>query len=158
MKKIIAMLLMATVLLAGCGGEAENTDKTPVSVDLEQLYTRLEVLGLPAMVEVGQQMQLDLYGIAASDVVKAKVFISDDGLRADEVWLIEAVDAEAAARIETLANNRIRQKDDESVTYSPEQNAIVKKSYLAVEGRFVFFICSPEVEAMKAAVNEALGK
>ena len=53
--------------------------------------------------------------------------------------------------------NRIQQKDDESITYSPEQNAIVKRSYTKVEGNFVFFICSPEVDAMKGAVETALG-
>ena len=102
-------------------------------------------------------MQLNLYGIESADVVKAKVAISDDGLRADEVWLIEAVDEAAAGRIKTLVDSRIAQKDAESVTYSPEQNAIVKKSLVKVAGNFVFFICSPEVEAMEKAVNEALG-
>lgn len=157
MKRILA-LLAAVLLLCGCGAQADNTDKTPVAVDMAALYTKLEGLGLPNMVEVGADMQLSLYGIESTDVVSAKVAISDDGLLADEVWLIEAVSAEAAARLESLAKNRIQQKDDESVTYSPEQNAVVKKSYLAVEGNYLFFICSPQVEAMTAAVNEALGK
>lgn len=156
MKRIFA-LLAALLLLCGCGAKTDNTDKTPVSVDVAALYTQLEGLGLPAMVEVNADMQLSLYGIESADVVSAKVFISDDGLRADEVWLIEAVNAEAAARIEGLAKNRIQQKDDESVNYSPEQNAIVKKSLVKVAGSYVFFICSPEVEAMQKAVDTALG-
>lgn len=155
MKRIFAMLA-ALLLLCGCG-QTEVKDETPKQVDIDALYTQLEGLGLPAMVEVNADMQLSLYGIEAADTVKSKVTISDDGLRADEVWLIEAVNAEAAARIEGLVKSRIQQKDDESVTYSPEQNAIVKKSYLAVEGNYVFFICSPEVEAMQKAVDTALG-
>ena len=103
-------------------------------------------------------MMRSLYGIEESDVKQAKVAISDDGLRADEVWLLEAVDTAAAEKLSGLVSNRIQQKDDESVTYSPEQNAIVKKSYTAVEGCYVFFICSPEVEAMEKIVSEALGK
>ena len=157
MKKIVALLLAAMLVLSGCGG-AEQESKAPANVDMQALYTQLEGLGLPKMVDVDANMMLMLYGIEEADVKQAKVAISDDGLRADEVWLLEAVSSEAAQKLEGLVKNRIQQKDDESVTYSPEQNAIVKKSYLAVEGSYVFFICSPEVEAMTAAVNEALGK
>ncbi len=156
MKRIFALLLAAALLLCGCG-RTETQNEAPKYVDITALYTELEGLGLPAMVEVGADMQLSLYGIDAADVVKAKVAISDDGLRADEVWLIEAVDEAAAGRIKALVDSRIGQKDAESITYSPEQNAIVKKSLVKVAGNFVFFICSAEVEAMENAVNEALG-
>ena len=155
MKKLLACVLAALLLLAGCG--AEGGTKAPAEVNVTTLYTQLEGLGLPAMVDVGPDMMLSLYGIEAADVKQAKVAISDDGLRADEVWLLEAVSADAAKKLEGLVKNRIQQKDDESITYSPEQNAIVKKSYTEVAGNYVFFICSPEVEAMKNAVQTALG-
>lgn len=155
MKRIFA-LLAVMLLLCGCG-QTEEKNEAPKQVDIDALYTQLEGLGLPAMVEVNADMQLSLYGIESADTRKSKVTISDDGLRADEVWLIEAVNAEAAARIEGLVKSRIQQKDDESVTYSPEQNAIVKKSMVKVAGNYVFFICSPEVEAMQKAVDTALG-
>lgn len=156
MKKLLACVLAALLLLAGCG--AEGGTKAPAEVNVTTLYTQLEGLGLPAMVDVGPDMMLSLYGIEEADVKQAKVAISDDGLRADEVWLLEAVSADAAKKLEGLVKNRIQQKDDESITYSPEQNAIVKKSYTEVAGNYVFFICSPEVEAMKNAVQTALGK
>lgn len=158
MKKLFALLLAAAFVLAGCGSEGQGSAKPPVNVDVDELYTSLEQVGLPAMVEVGAEMRSSLFGIEEKDVKLGRVAVSDDGLRADEIWLIEAVDAEAAARIKTLAQNRQKQKDDESVTYSPEQNAIVKKAYLAVEGSYVFFITSPNVEEMKAVVAEAIGK
>lgn len=156
MKKIIVLLLAAVLVLSGCGGAGES--KAPANVDVQALYTQLEGLGLPEMVDVGADMMLSLYGIEEADVKQAKVAISDDGLRADEVWLLEAESADAARKLEGLVKNRIQQKDDESITYSPEQNAIVKKSYTKVAGSYVFFICSPEVEAMKGAVETALGK
>lgn len=156
MKKIVALLLAAMLVLSGCGGEAAS--KAPANVDVNALYAELEGLGLPKMVDVGSDMMLSLYGIDAADVKQAKVAISDDGLRADEVWLIEGVSEAAAEKISGLVKNRIQQKDDESITYSPEQNAIVKKSYTEVAGNYVFFICSPEVAAMKSAVQSALGK
>ena len=150
MKRIIAVLLLVT-LLAGCGS-------TVKSVNMEELYASLESVGMPDMVSLKADMMLDFYGIMAEDVKQAVVTVCSDGLRADEVWLLEAVSADAAAKLKGLAENRLKQKDAESVTYSPEQNAVVKKAFLTVEGNYVIMIGSPDVDAMVAKVNQALGK
>ena len=150
MKRIIAVLLLVA-LLAGCGSTAKN-------VNMEELYAALESVGMPEMVSLKADMMLDFYGIKAEDVKQAVVTVCSDGLRADEVWLLEAVSADAAAKLKGLAENRLKQKDAESVTYSPEQNAIVMKAFLTVEGNYVILIVSPDVEAMTAKVNEAFGK
>lgn len=161
MKRIFAFFL-AALLLCGCGAQpgdnAGDKGKTELpQLNMETVYASLG-LSEEDMVAVAESMLLDLYGIESADVKQVKVTISSDGLRADEVWLIEAVDEAAAAKIENLAKNRIQQKDAESITYSPEQNAVVKKSYLAVEGAYVFFLCHPEVDALKATVRAALGQ
>lgn len=150
MKKIVAVLLLVA-LLTGCGASAKE-------VNMEQLYTAIQSVGMPEMVSLKADMMLDFYGIKAEDVKQAVVTVCSDGLRADEVWLLEAVSADAAAKLKGLAENRLKQKDAESVTYSPEQNAIVKKAFLTVEGNYVIMIVSPDVEAMTAKVNEAFGK
>ena len=155
MKKLIA-LIMLTLLLCGCG--AQEAAEPAVQADVNELYASLEAVGLPNMLDMAPDMQLNIYGIRAEDVKQSKVVVCTDGLRADEVWLIEAVSAEAAAKIKTLAENRVKQKDAESITYSPEQNVIVKKSHISVEGNFVIFICSPDVEKLVAAVQAGLGK
>ena len=152
MKKIIAVTLLLALLLAGCGAPAAK------EVKLEELYVDLESVGMPEMVKLGSAMMLDFYGIREEDVKQAVVTVCSDGLRADEVWLLEAVNADAAAKLKDLAEKRLKQKDAESVTYSPEQNAIVKKALLLVEGNYVIMITSPDVEAMTAKVNGAFGK
>ena len=155
MKKLICVLL-CMLCLAGCGAVEEKKETAPL--DVSALYTQLEAAGVPEMLALDAKMQLDLYGIRAEDVKQAKVAVASDGLRADEIWLVETLDAEKAESIKELAEGRIRQKDRESITYSPEQNAIVKKAVVAAEGNFVYLICSPNVDAMVAAVNAALGK
>lgn len=174
MKKLIVVILVM-LLLCGCGatqnvpaqtGSVNNTPGEPSaggttaaaqSVDVSQLYAQLEALGMPEMLEMEASMRLDIYGIAPEDVRQAKVMVCSDGLRADEIWLVEAVDEAAAQTIKGLAENRVKQKDAESVTYSPEQNVIVKKAVVKTEGSFVYFICSPDVDAMVAVVETALG-
>ena len=159
MKKYIAGLLALVLLLSGCGaaGTSEkNTEPTPL--DVVALYARLEKIGVPDMLDLDAKMQMDLYGIEAETVKQSKVAVASDGLRADEIWLVEAVDKETAQSIKELAEGRIRQKDRESITYSPEQNAIVKKAVVAAEGNFVYLICSPDVDEMVAQVQSAMGK
>lgn len=163
MKRMIAGLLTLMMLLTGCGAAAENseTGETPgkvVTIDVVQLYSQLETVGMPEMLELDESMRLNLYGIRAEDVKQVKVAVASDGLRADEIWLVEAVSEEAAQTIKGLADSRIRQKDLESITYSPEQNAIVKKAVVAAEGSFVYMICSPDVEKMVVAIDAYVGK
>ena len=154
MKKLFSVIL--AMLLCGCG--AQVAAEPAVQADVNELYASLEAIGLPNMLDMAPDMQLNIYGIRAEDVKQSKVVVCTEGLRADEVWLIEAVSAEAAAKIKTLAENRVKQKDAESITYSPEQNVIVKKSHISVEGNFVIFICSPDVEKLVVAVQAGLGK
>ena len=156
MKKCIAGLLALVLLLSGCGAAEEKKENAPL--DVAALYTQLEAVGVPQMLALDANMQLDLYGIRAEDVKQAKVAVASDGLLADEIWLLEAIDEETAQSIKELAEGRIRQKDRESVTYSPEQNAIVKKAVVAAEGCFVYLICSPNVDQMIVAVQSATGK
>ena len=156
MKKCIAGLLAMVLLLSGCGAAEEKKETAPLNV--AALYTQLEAVGVPQMLALDANMQLDLYGIRAEDVKQARGAVSSDGLLADEIWLLEAIDEETAQSIKELAEGRIRQKDRESVTYSPEQNAIVKKAVVAAEGCFVYLICSPNVDQMIVAVQSATGK
>ena len=161
MKKYIAGLLALVLLLSGCGAAVEKTEsetKETAPLDVAALYTQLEGEGLPEMLSLDAGMQLNLYGIQAEAVKQSKVAVASDGLRADEIWLVEATDGENAQSIKELAEGRIRQKDRESVTYSPEQNAIVKKAVVVAEGNFVYLICSPNVEAMASIVEAAIGK
>ena len=83
--------------------------------------------------------------------------ICSDSLRTDEIWLIEAVDAEALQRIQTLAENRLTAKAEESITYSPEQYAIVQKAVVVTQGNYFALLVSPEVEALETLFRNAAG-
>ena len=102
-------------------------------------------------------MLLDLYGIKAEHYKQAQVYLCSNSLQADEIWLIEAADEAALATLKTLAQNRLQQKDDESLTYSPAQNAVVKKAHLATYGNYLVMIVSPDVDTIATAFRTAAG-
>ena len=151
MKKILCVLLMV-LLLAGC---AEH----PVALNMEAVYEEIgKSVALPQMLELDADMMLDYCGIKGEDVSQAKVLICADSLRTDEIWLLEAVDANAADRLVKLAEGRLTQKGEESITYSPEQYKVVEKAQLIQVGNYIALLVSPDAEAMAQVFNQAAAK
>ncbi len=149
MKRMIAILLVlaAVLALSGCG-------EAPKSADLTALYEAcLEIM--PEMNTLDNDTMLNFLGIDAAQHPQAIAALCTDGMRTDEIWLIEAKDEAARKELEELAANRLQAKGDESVTYSPEQYAIVQKAQVLVEGNYIALLVSPEVDALAEAFTEA---
>lgn len=152
MKKILSMILLAALLLslAACGKE-----EVAAPVDLAALY---ESYGqyMPDMFVPDEDTLMNFLGIDVADCAQYVVVICADGMRTDEVWLIEAVDDAALARLKTLAETRLIAKADETISYAPDQYLVVEKAELLTSGKYLALLVSPDVEAMKAAFEEAM--
>lgn len=152
MKRGISLLLVLVFMLGmtACGG------KNVKDVNMEELYQQL-LETMPEMILIEDaDMRLNLMGIQEGDCVQVVTAVCADGLRTDEVWLIEAKDAAALERITTLAENRLVAKGEESITYSPEQYAIVQKAVTVTEGLYFALVVSPDVDALKASVEASV--
>ncbi len=151
MKKWISLLLCLTMVLclAACGQKEEAK-----SVDVNALY---ESYGeyLPEMFYPDEDTLLNFLGIQATDCTQYKVAICAEGLRADEVWLIEAKDQAALETLLQLANTRIQAKLDETVTYVPDQYVIVEKAEILTNGLYLALLISPDVDTLKAEFEAA---
>lgn len=161
MKRILALSLALLLVfgLAACGGEEKPKENAkPVEMAVADIYTRLtEVIAMPEMLVVGDGMIVDFCGIEESDRKSAVVAICADSLKTDEIWVIEAVDEAAAERIVALAKSRLKKKGEESITYSPEQYAVVEKAQLLQNGNHVILLVSPDVDAMATALATITG-
>lgn len=153
MKKAIALVLLAALLLglSACGGE-----KAAEPVNLEQLYQSFGDR-LPEMILLDEGTMLNFTGVKGQDCAQCVVAICAEGLRADEVWLIEAKDTEALGRIQKLAETRIQAKLEETEFYVPDQYPVVQKAAVLTKGTYLALLISPDVDAMKAEVEKALG-
>ena len=152
MKKMLSLLLIVTIMLSmtACGA-AEAKEVALDSVYKELLET------MPEMILIEDaDMRLNLLGIQAEDCAQVITAVCSDGLRTDEVWLIEAKDAAALERIAALAESRLFAKAAESETYSPEQYAIVQKAVTVTEGLYFALLVSPDVDTLKVAVEAAV--
>ena len=156
MKKIISIILAAALLLslAACGSSAPAAPaKDPV--DLNALY---ESFGssLPEMWVLDEDMMLNMFGIQASDCNQVITAIVSTGLEVDEIWLIEAKDADAMSRLKAMAESRMTAKADETVDYLPDQYVFVEKGVILTEGLYLALIVSPDVDNLKAAFEAAV--
>jgi len=125
-------------------------------LDLTAVAELLEAAGMPEMIELDEMLMLDYCGIAQEDVKQAVVAICSDSLRTDELWLVEAIDEEAAQRIMELAEFRLEMKGEESITYSPEQYEIVQQAQLLQDGSLIALLVSPEVETLAALYEQLI--
>ena len=174
MKQFMSILLVVFTLLSLCACQSNENptttaavpgttttapaNKAPLQLDLAATYaTIITGVQMPDMMYIEEDMLLDLYGIKAEHYKQAQVYLCSYSLQADEIWLIEAADEAALATLKTLAQNRLQQKDDESLTYSPAQNAVVKKAHLATYGNYLVMIVSPDVDTIATAFRTAAG-
>ena len=151
MKRVVACVFALAMILtlAACGGSEKK-------VDIPALFAELLKIAPEMILLDDADMRLNLLGIQEDDCVQVFTAVCADGLRTDEIWLIEAKDAAALERIQTLAENRLFAKGEESITYSPEQYAVVQKAETVTEGLYFALLVSPDVDAMKAAVESAM--
>ena len=155
MKKAMSLIL-ALVLVLGltaCGGKTEEI----VSVDVNALYESYAQY-MPEMFFPDEDTMLNFLGISVEDCVQYKVAICAEGMRSDEVWLIEARDAAALEELQQLAQTRIQAKLDETVSYAPDQYVVVEKAEVLTQGNYLALFISPEVEALRAGFEAAFQK
>ena len=161
MKRVSALLLallMAFSLMA-CGDKTEDTTPT-IKQDLKMtdVYDKMSAtVELPEMLQLQESMMLDYCGVDAAKTKQAVVQICADSLRTDEIWLLEAVDEAAAKDLVDAANERLRKKGEESITYSPEQYAVVQKAQLIQAGNYVVLIVSPDADTLAATFRQEAG-
>lgn len=152
MKKIIcAMIAICIVVgLTGCGNGAQEA----VSVDLEAVYDGYQQY-LPEMFFPDEATLLNFLGIRTEDCAQYKIAICSEGMRADEIWLIEAKDDAAMETLTALAQTRIQAKLDETESYVPDQFQIVQKAEVLTNGRYLALLISPDVDTLKAGFEAA---
>ena len=151
MKKILALVLCILMLiLTACGGK-----ESPKSADLSALYDNLTA-SMPQMLPMDEETMLNFQGIEIADCVQAKVAICAEGLRGDEIWRIEAKDDAALEKMQARAEARIQAKGEETVSYNPEQYAVVQEAEVFTVGNYLFLLVSPDADTLKAEVEAAL--
>ena len=152
MKKMICLMLalVLALSLAACGGKTEEVK----NVDVNALY---ESFGqyMPDMFFPDDDTMMNFLGIDVKDCAQYKVAICAEGMRSDEVWLIQAKNASSLETLKKLAQTRIEAKKDETVSYAPDQYVVVEKAVVLTKGNYLALLISPDVDALQAGFEAA---
>mgnify|MGYP001338972492 CR=1 FL=1 len=143
MKKIVlavAALLMVFVL-AACDETLKEADLNTVMADIEKNVTLPEMMNLTAD-------NLSDYGIDASDAKQFVFSIDKSGIKADEVAMLEAKDADAAARIKEKLEAHLTERANQFNNYLPEEYAIVEQCSVETYGNYVTMFVSSDASKM----------
>ena len=153
MKRFFVLILSAVMVfsLCACGqGPAAESKQA----DLKALYESCTGKMTPMMMVEGDTRS-DFMGIEEADCTQVYTAFAEDGLLTDELWLVEAKDAEAFERLKTLAQNRMKAKAEETESYSPEQYQVVQQGVILENGLYLALIVSPNVDQVKTCWEAA---
>lgn len=146
---LLAGLALLFVFLAACSS-------APQHADLQEVYGKiLELPEMPEMISLSEKRIESYYGIDTASCPQAIVAICGDGLRVDEIWLIEAPSEKEAEHILDLASKRVGQVCDETENYLPEQYAVAQQARTLRTGCYVALFLSPDAEAMDEILQES---
>lgn len=93
------------------------------------------------MTELEDTMFLEvMYSVQAADVKQFAMYINETGISADEIIIIEAVDADAKARVLELISNWYVAKGVQMKDYIPEEYEKIEKCSVKSSGNIVYMV------------------
>lgn len=142
MKRICTMCSLVLCLLlamTACSGGSSSSGKTvDVKGALEEIRSTYEFTD---MMDVTDNMLMSTYGIEADDVKSYAGIVDASGIRAAEVMLVEAKDADSAEKVRAALQTRLDNRRAQMKDYLPEVYATLEKSKVSVSGNYVALIC-----------------
>lgn len=135
---------------AGPAAPAEPDKPAREETLLDRIYARIcEELDVPEMLELTDRTLTSTLGLQPEEFMDGRFYLCANNLKADEIWLLELENQEAAAAMLKRAQERITVKADSYAVYLPEESDIIRHGAAVIEGRYVALFLSPDADAMK---------
>lgn len=151
-KRLLALAAAMMMLLCACASQtAKEVSLASVMDELTGKYGLDE-----GMLTLTADDLMELYGIAGEDVKQFEARLPMESILADEIVLIEATDAQAAARVQEKLEARYQSKLNETRDYLPDEYAKVEKCEVKVDGNYVSLIVLSQAEEARGDYEKAL--
>ena len=160
---IVSLALMAcSSSPADSGGGTDLSGSSPAAssageVDLSEVMREISSqVDVPSMLAYDTEDLYSAYGIQAEDVKQSVAQVAYDSVRSDEIVMVEAVDADAAARVKECLDGQYQSKLAATQSYQPDQYAIIQQCVVRQQGNFVTMFVSPDADQMTSIFDAAL--
>lgn len=147
---LLLMLLAVIMAISGCGKSGDD-----VTLNVKECADTLQrtIAFQDTLTAVDDKMIAAIYQISAEDVVQQQVVVST-GATAEEIAVFEAVDAEAAQRIETAVLQRVADQKASFEDYLPAELPKLTDPFILVKGKYVILCVSDHNEEVKRELNK----
>lgn len=143
MKKVISLafvLILSLAALAGCGSADVNLSEVMDKINSE--YS-LSLQTLESADDLNRY-----YGIDTTDVKQFAVEFNSNNDAPVEIVMVEAVDSEAATRVETALTTRYNSIISQYASYTPDKLSMVEACKVTKDGNFVSMIVAENADGM----------
>lgn len=117
MKRMIAMTAALMMLLTACGGQ--KTEKTVDAQTVVDTYLTSQAFS-DTLEEVSSDIAVTLLGLDEADVSEMKCYMSS-GATAEELTVVTAADADAAARVSEALSQHVEDQKTAMKDYLPDE-------------------------------------
>ncbi|WP_405341841.1 DUF4358 domain-containing protein [Ruminococcus sp.] len=154
MKRIFAIIVAAVLtltVLTACGG-AKNVNLNDLMKKINDTY------GLSGLTTVEDSDNLNRYYRTPKEDVKqfAAEFTKAASDGYTEVVIVEANDADAAGRVKTQLETRLRSQLSDAKSYNAEQVSMIEACSVKEKGNFVWLVISDKQADINAEIEKAL--
>lgn len=129
---LLSVIVLCLTLLSGCGSSNANLSEVMSKINTD---FKLSLKTLENVDDLNTY-----YSIDTADVKQFAAEINSNSNAPQEIVLVEAVDADAASRVEQALTNRYNSIYGTFKSYSPEQVSVVEGSKVTKDGNFVSMI------------------
>ena len=178
-KKIICIILTATLALGACTKDNGGTDPAPqptaaasnagneggdvsgtVTAEAQlpkDIYAKISsAVTLPDLYQGDDDWILNNYGLDASKL-EDYVCAEGDELHADRIFIIKTKDSADVADVMSKLNAVYGQlSSPEMLDYMPEQADTIKAGRVVSSGNYAYLLISPDADAIEAIIKDGI--
>lgn len=145
----------ALMLSAGCAKQQPGASGAPRAADVNAVADEIvkTVKFKDELSPVAQKTAVNLYGLDAADVAKARVYEST-GATAEEVAAFEAKDDAATAKVEQAVQQRVEDQKSAFQDYQPKEMTKLKAPLMVRSGKYVVLVVADDTSAAKSVTDK----
>ena len=125
---------------------------------LDRIYSRIDTLEPEVQMMELDGRNLSYLGLQPEEFRDGRFYVCSNGLKADEIWLVEMEDETAAQAMLSRARERIQLRAATFDKYLPEESALARRGIALARGRFVGLVISGSADQMKDVFLDVLGQ
>ena len=153
MKKKLCTILALTSLLicfTSCAG-----DEAPKNVNVNDVYNEVAAsITVPDFIELTETDIVDYVAVNIADLKQMKVQISAEAISADQIVICEAVDAEAATRVEEAFSTYLNSVKNSFENYLPSEYAKMKDIQVQKSGNYIYYAVTSELDTVNSIFDK----